>query len=203
MFSVNHDHLSPFTVEIDCCQEPAARVPGAGGDVGKVDWEKAASRTINRSTSGYPVEDAPVVRLDHDGTHLYIELDDPTPPRRLQRRGFFAGDHWELFFSADRKRPYRQMGIRPGGSWQSLSHGEPTPWKAPAEVVQLKGDDRWVIRVALPLKELDHGGRVAPGTALYMNIFRGQTRGEPPLALSPTFSKSFHVIERLAELQLK
>ena len=54
--------------------------------------------------------------------------------------------------------------------------------------------------VCSPLSHVTDSGATS-GSTLYVNVFRGNRAD--PLAWSPTFEASFHVLERLGEVRLE
>ena len=142
--------------------------------------------------SGNPTKRKLSGRIVHDGTFLYLELQERTNPKTLVRGGdLWDGDDWEIFAAAQRSVPYRQMGIGPTGWHMGLTYGEPggNKWKCAVKVVSdVTAPDRWTVRMALPLADLVPGG-AKPGQTIYMNFTRvGWTGGLNVHCWSPTFT---------------
>jgi len=161
---------------------PAVKAPklaAADGDPEKVDWDKAVSLREWHAQEGGPAEKKLEARLAHDGAWLYMQLVEWVDPKTLtiNTACLWNGDDWEIFFAKQRAKPYRQLGLGPGGAAEGLAHGETagkrmTEWDSGAVVrSDISAPDRWTTRVALPLAKLAPDG-LAAGDRLYMNIIR-------------------------------
>jgi len=193
----------------------------AGGDPAEVDWTRAAelggpwfnrgkARPAAREFSG---------RLAHDGTYLYVELIDPCETSKLVGAPMVSCyDDWELFVAAHRSQPYRQFMIGPTGKVLALLNGE-VNWQMYVEfpdhgikvVADTSKPDKWVTRMAIPLKSLVRRG-VAPGGRFYLNIVRVSGPALTPaedalpggIGLDTWVSHStVHETDRLAEIRLE
>lgn len=188
---------------------PQAKVPRCAeplkGNLAQVDWSRAAVLDGWRRLNGEPTQRRLQARLTHDGEFLYIELVEETDPSKLVSAGdIWSGDDWELFFAAERARPYRQLGVAPNGSSKAVAPNEPGgTWDCGTRMVSdTSAPDRWTVRIALPLSEL-LPGHVAPGAKLYANLCRATAGFDELLAWSPTFEARFNAVERLGCLQLE
>jgi len=175
----------------------AARLTGVlpAGDLGKVDWSKAEVMGQWFSTlKGEPTPRRLEGRLLHDGQFLYVQLQEMMDPAKLVclNDSIWDEDDWELFMASERGKGCRQMGVNAKGTHQELAYGEDkSAWESGAKVASdTSAPDRWVVRMAFPLKTLLPGG-VQPGQTIYLNVFRG-TDGAIEKAVSwvPTFVAS-------------
>jgi len=179
----------------------APRVADAGGDLGKVDWSKAAPLQDPRLPPDWfdrggdkPSARKLSGRMAHDGRFFYLELTDACDTKKLVSSAMvFPADDWEVFIAAQRTVPYRQYAVSPSAQIVALSHGETNfrmnvpindhGVKATSNVGGVSprrdtrdGDvpptpDKWVTRMAIPLSEAIPGG-VKPGGKLYLNVIR-------------------------------
>jgi hypothetical protein len=198
---------------------PSVNVPavsGANGDANKVDWSKAASlgdkwfdrgskKPANRKLSG---------RIAHDDNYLYLELTDPCDPTKLKTSAaVFCYDDWEIFIGKQRGVPYRQYAVSPAPKIVALTHGEVNFRKNVSidnpgiKAVSLKEKDKWVLRLAMPLKTMVAGG-VKPDGTLYMNVLRVSNPNLSNVKFRYEISTwvshcTVHEVERLAELKLE
>jgi hypothetical protein len=183
---------------------PLLRLPpvakGAAGDSLKVDWEKAVSAGKWGTLMGLPSFRKVESRFVQDGEYLYVRLtEELNPESLLYDAAVFGGDDWELLFASRRgEKPYRQIGINPKGEHKEMAYGE-NAWESGAKVVSGTDAKSWKVCMAFPLKNLVPG-RIKPGQSVYVNIMRG---GKEPLAWSPTFEGSFHVLDRMGEIVLE
>ena len=163
----------------------ARRVPAAGGDPNKVDWEKAGSlgdRFYDRG-SDKPIAYKMDGHICHDGKYLYMELNDHADPAKLHvSPGINCYDDWEIMLALQRAQPYRQYMVGPTAMTKALSYGEVNwhqgvPAREYAEpsfglkVVSDTSGDEWAVRLAFPLdRMLDKP--VKPGDTFYANLIR-------------------------------
>jgi hypothetical protein len=152
---------------------------------------------------GTATERALDVRLAHDGRFLYVRLRETLDPRTLVSHPevWSGDDDWELLFAPERgANPYYQFGVNPDGKHLTLAYGVPSRrWESGARVVSKTDDDSWTVGLAFPLERLVPGG-TKPGRTIYANLLRG---GNEPLAWSPTYSHSFHTLQRMGEIVLE
>jgi hypothetical protein len=179
---------------------------GAAGDPLKVDWSKATSGGEWWMTIGYPAARKAEARFAQDGEYLYIRLSEDANPEPLANDpGVWSGDHWELFFTAERgTKSCRQIGITPAGKHLGLAHGESSgTWESGVKVISETGVNSWKVSLAFPLVRLLPGG-VKPGQTIYINMFRGYGGiGCDALAWSPTFENNFLSPDRMGEIILE
>lgn len=189
---------------------PQVRVPrlatAADGDVTKVDWSQAANLGKWGSLSGDSTDRKIESRIAHDGSYFYVQLTEQTNPARLASGGqVWDGEDWEVFFAAQRAKPYRQICIAPNGkhlelAWDEAGSGA---WDSGIRVISdISSHDQWTVRCALPFTKIVPGG-LKPGAKLYCNLYRGSPSGLDRLAWVPTFSTGFHDVSRLAELVMQ
>ena len=180
-----------------------SRITGADGDASKVDWAKARVLDEWRTIEGFPSSRKVEARLAHDGRYLYVRLQERLDPRDLVSRGnVWSGDDWEMFFAAERKKPYHQFGVAPSGKYSTAAKAAPA-WRPRLVVVSdTSAPGRWVVRVAFPLENLIPGG-VQTGGAFYANFYRASPRASRQLAWSPNFKRGFHELSRMGEFTLE
>lgn len=156
-------------------------VPAAGGELGKVAWDKAAPMAGGwyQRGSAQPADRAFSGRLAHDGEYLYIELVDPCATKNLTvSPGVACFDDWEFYLSRTRSLPYRHFLAGPTGMFVANSNGE-VNWRMFVPLLEHGGKatgdtsapDQWICRVAIPLKEVVQGG-AKPGEKIYLNVVR-------------------------------
>jgi hypothetical protein len=201
--------LQPEINKLKAQAPPSGRVPclkgaEADGDPAKVDWTKALALGGWRTLEGYSTNRKVKALLIHDHKYLYVQLEEMLDPSKLvSDGGIWMGDDWEVFFAAQRGKPYRQIGVNPMGGHLELAHGETGAWDSGVKVVSnAKVPDRWTVRIALPLDKLLPGG-LKPGGKFYANFYRATPNLEELLAWSPNFSSSFHETSRMGELVLE
>ena len=193
----------------------APSVPDAGGDPAKVAWDKAAEldSTWSRCGGSEPAARKLAGRIAHDAKYLYVELVDPCVTKKLVASPQIACyDTWELFLANQRDLPYRQFLMGPTGMVAALLNGE-VNWrmyvrhpKHGAHVVcDTSAPDRWVARIAIPLREAVPGG-VKPGGTIYLNVIRVASpavSGQGPYQISTWVPyTTVHDVDRLAEVTL-
>ncbi len=202
---------------------PVLRIPRlpageASGNPADVDWSRAAGVAAWRTLGGGTMPERRVRgALAHDGTCLYVLMEEPLQTARLDAKEY--GDTWQLFFAGKRGRaPYSHLSVNPRGEHEAHLYGATpavqwqSPWNNRATVTSSRTDGRWRVQVAIPLAEIIPGG-VAPGRPFYANIVRGTSiEGEyhgVSLAWSSPFRDQFsrsggmHDISRLAEVTLE
>ena len=185
----------------------APRVDPAGGDHNKVDWGRAGVLGRWRGIAGDATQRHIDARIAHDGEFLYLRLSEKGD---LASPGssplIYDADDWEVFIAGQNGGPaYRQISTNPEGKWQALKYESlrnGKPWKVDAKVISKVTDERdeWTAWFVLPLSHVTDSGATS-GSTLYVNVFRGNRAD--PLAWSPTFEASFHVLERLGEVRLE
>lgn len=169
----------------------------SGGGVMK-GWLTATGKTSDKSIEG---------AMLHDGRNLYVRLIDRMNPAELvDRKGSIWGsDNYEIFFAAQRGKPYWQIGIHFDGHYRAYIHpgGE---WKFGGRLISnTSGGDAWVVYLAVPLEEIGvQGARTGQpkGRQIYMNVIRSM-RIQPQVAVmwNPTFGP-YHAPDRFAEVTL-
>jgi len=178
--------------------------PTIAGDARNVDWTHAAQLSDWRQCEGGPTLHTVDARIAHDGNYLYLKLSESLNGPLHGADDIWSGDDWELFFSAQRGKPYRQVGMNPHGALLDLP-SDPKLTLCGATGVSDVQKDRWTIYLALPLAKLVPGG-LKSGSVFYGNFFRQAGGGDTfreYLAWSPNFTSSFHMPERFAKLTLE
>jgi hypothetical protein len=173
------------------------------GDLNQVDWEKAGVLGNWRSLYAEPTEREVEGRIAHDGTYLYVQLEEKLDTKTLviTDNNVWGEDEWEIFIAKQQGQPYRQMGVNAKGTHIDLAWGEEEKeWDSGAKVISdYSAPNRWTTRIAFPLVKLAPGG-VKPGEKIYLNIIRS-TKMTNTLAWIPTFG-GFHAPEQLGEIAL-
>ena len=156
-----------------------------------------------RTLMGEPTERQVEGRLAHDGSHLYLQLQEKLDPKTLVvTDDVWSDDEWEIFVAKQRSAGYRQMGVNAKGTHIDLAYRENTDkWDSGAVVVSDRSaPDRWTTRLAFPLAQLLPGG-VQPGGTLYLNVVRS-TQYSNALSWIPTFG-GYHAPSRFGEVLLE
>ena len=183
----------------------AVRIPdkAAGGDLAKVDWSTADALTHWRSlTAGEDTDRKLEARLLHDGTYLYVQLQETMTadaPASAEE-----GEWWQLCFSRARSAPYRDMWINGKAKHVDLTIGGTSrEWDSGAVALSdVKANpSRWQMRIALPLAKLLPGG-LAPGDKVCMNIVRIPADKSGQVAWNPTFTNGGYEPSRFGSLEL-
>lgn len=189
-------------------EPPSADVPrvaAAAGDPERVDWNKAAVLDNWATLRGESTNRQVQARLAHDGTYLYVQLQETgINPAKLVLGAAITvwdEDEWEIFVARKRGGQHRQMGLNAAGVHYDLAYDEPSKdWDSG---VILRSDvsapDRWTVRMALPLSKLVVGGARA-GDTLYFNALRA-TQMIKALSWSPTYG-GFREPDRLGQIRL-
>jgi hypothetical protein len=197
-------HLAQRTAAQQRVQVPRMAGADPAGDPTKVDWSQAAVMKDWRSLMGDATTRQVEGRLIHDGTYLYLQLEEKLDPKQLVMtdNNVWGEDEWEIFVGKKQAQPYRQMGVNAKGTHIDLAWGEDTEkWDSGAVVVSDRTQpDRWTTRIAFPLDKLAPGGVKAPAQ-LFMNVIRS-TRMQDTLGWVPTFG-GFHAPEVMGEVMLK
>jgi len=178
--------------------------PATAGDARNVDWAHATQLTAWRQCEGGPTLHTVDARIAHDGQYLYLKLTESLNGPLHGADDIWSGDDWELFFSAQRTKPYRQVGMNPHGALLDLPSDPKLPLCGATGVSDVQ-KDRWTIYLALPLDKLVPGG-LKSGSVFYGNFFRQAGGGDTfreYLAWSPNYTSSFHMPERFGELTLE
>jgi hypothetical protein len=181
------------------------KVEAADGDLGRVDWSKAAPLGGWRTCQGDQTDRRVEGRVAHDGRYLYVELSEQLDATRLVSTGaIWDGDDWEVFFARERNASSRQIGVAPNGKHFALRHGEEGgAWTDGVQVASdTSGGDHWTVRFAFPVGTLLPRG-VEPRTTFYANFYRASPGAGNLLAWSPNLKASFQDTSRLGELTLE
>ncbi|MBT4820092.1 MAG: DUF4838 domain-containing protein [Lentisphaerae bacterium] len=171
----------------------ATRVPSAGGDPTKVEWNKGGSLGSTWYLRGGDAASRRTFggRVCHDGEHFYLELveENVTEDQLEVSAQIFCFDCWEPLFARQRAQPFRQYAVGPTGMTVALSHGE-VNWRQNVKMAETgfraatdTGGSRWVTRMSWPLVSLVDQP-VKPGETIYMNVLR---TSNPALAQEPRY----------------
>jgi hypothetical protein len=108
-----------------------------------------------------------------------MRLEDPCDTKKLVASpGVACYDDWEIFTSANRAIPYRQIMVGPTGLVSANTNGElnwrmGVPWDDHG--AHVAGDttnpNLWTEWVAIPLANVDQGG-AKPGGQFYLSVIR-------------------------------
>lgn len=189
---------------------PSLTVPAvtnALGDPTKVPWEQAAALTGGWFVYGgkQPAERRLTGRMAHDGQFLYVELVDPCDTTKLMVSPMvYPCDDWEIFAATQLGKSYRQIVVGPDSRTaflQDRANVSPEAAQSLRAVSDKTSPDRWVTRLAIPLKELVPGGAQA-GDKIYLNVLRASSpalKGSIDTWVSYT---TVHEVDRLAAVVL-
>jgi hypothetical protein len=194
------------SAEAPCLAAPPDRDPR------KLDWTKAGVLANWGSMDGKPTTRKIDARIAHDGTHLYLRLQEYMDTIKLVRDApsVYAGDDWEVFVARRNSlgEPYRQIGVDAKGQSADVSYNvtdQGLIQEADAKVYSDTGAaDCWRVFLAIPLDRLLPGRAVAkPGESVSLNIVRA-TRGSAETAAMwiATMTASFHELDRLGRIAL-
>jgi len=193
----------------------ATRVPAAGGDPGKVPWEKAGDVGDKWYLRGGQAPSKRVFkgRVCHDGEYFYLELveENVKADRLVASAMVFCYDVWEPLFARQRAQPFRQYAVGPTGMTKAISYGE-VNWRQGVgmadtgiRAVTDTAGDRWVSRLSWPLATLVDKP-VKPGETIYMNILRTsnpKVSGEYPYGIDTWVSYcTVREVDRLGDVKL-
>jgi hypothetical protein len=197
-------HLAQKALAAQRVQVPALTDASPGGDPAKVDWSQAAVMTGWRTLMGDTTPRQLEGRVTHDGSYLYLQLEERLNPKTLviTDDDVWGEDEWEIFVARDPKLPYRQMGVNAKGTHIDLAWGEAdSKWDSGAVVISDRSvPDRWTTRIAFPLAKLLPGGATVP-SSIRLNVIRS-TKMSEALAWIPTFG-GYHAPEMLGEVVLQ
>jgi hypothetical protein len=194
--------------ELRGSQMPTASIPriaAAQGAPDRADWTAAATLGNWSTLRGEATDRQVQARMAHDGTYLYVQLQEQgINPAKLvlgDSITVWNEDEWEVFFARERGPRFRQMGLNAAGVHFDLAYGESSSeWDSGVALhSDVSAPDRWTVRMALPLRQLVAGG-AKPGDTLYFNAIRA-TRMVRWLAWSPTYG-GFREPTRMGEIQL-
>ncbi len=173
------------------------------GNPRKVNWAAAGVLGNWRTLRGDATPRRVEARVAHDGKYLYLKLEELTDTSKLaiEDDNIWHEDEWEVFFSRQRARPYRQIGVNVRGVHQDLEHDAGmVKWDSGSQVFSdATAPDRWVVHISVPLDKLLPGG-AKPGETIYMNVFRA-THMQNTLGWVPTYG-GFHEPTRMGQVVL-
>lgn len=206
--AVRYRRDAPELERIKAAPLPRVMVPAiatAAGDGSKVDWNKALNAGRWSEITGLASKIDIEMKLAHDGKFLYVQLTDPRHGNTLvSSTNIFSGDDWELFFAAQRARPYHQFAFNPAGDNAALrwTDGDDEPkWQSGANLQTVVTAQGWTAQLALPLEKLLPGG-IRPGQTFFANAYRSKPNSLA-LAWSPNFNSSFHDLKRMVQVVLE
>lgn len=209
-----YHYKAQYKTEVEALrQEPPAtftvariKTAATNGNPDNVIFPTDASVKIGRTTYGWPSKARSAdVWMAHDGQYLYVKIDDHCDGSKVTPSAdlWFWGKRWEIFFGAQRGKPYRQLGFMPINRvlyWTSekgdtFEHG-----------VQCKAStdaSTWHIQFSIPLSSLSVNHDVKPGGRFYLQLIGPAWEGEDVLALTPiTEPSKYHDMPRAAEITL-
>ncbi len=176
----------------------------ASGDPGAVDWSKAVDIGSWRTVLGERSPRVISTKLAHDGQYLYIDLNEQMDTKKLiTGPEVWRGDDWEMFFAAQRAKPYRQISIGPDGMFSASEYGANTPgWNPQVRTLSdTTSGQYWSCRVSIPLKDLVSESTVI-GDSFYANFYRATGGSSNLMAWSPNFTASFHETSHMGKFTL-
>ena len=187
----------------------AFRVADASGDPAKVDWTRIPALRPFRTISGFPGGSGRELKCAHDGTFLYLVFTEKGDASKLRNApDLWSGDGIEFLISGTRARPYAQYAVNPGGksamigyyyeNMVTYSHA----LNSRAVLRSTVTENGWRVACAIPLDEIPPEKTARPGNAFYFNFFR-TIPGMVSLAWSPTYTNSYHELERMGKITLE
>lgn len=199
-------YLETAKIPIQSASVPRLPTP-ATTNLAALDWSKAAVLTQWRGINGQEHPDRHEKQMEgrllHDGTNLYIRLQDLMDPNQLKDRGnIWFSDEYELFFGRQRAPQYNQIGIHFNGDHEGFQWPARKRWDSGIAVVSDRTQkDRWVLYLTLPLDRLILDG-VKAGDTFYMNVVRSMGMAESAVAWNATL-RGYHAPERFGEITLE
>jgi len=193
----------------------AKRVPDAGGNPDKVDWDKAGDLGDKWYIRGGKDPSTRTFRgkVCHDGKYFYLELveEDVTSDQLHASPQVFACDVWEPIFARQRAQPFRQYAVGPTGMTVAISYGE-VNWRQKVKMDETgisaatdTSGNRWITRLSWPLDTIVDQP-VRPGETLYMNVIRvsnSKLAGELGFGIDTWVSYcTVREVDRLGEVKL-
>ena len=187
----------------------AFRVADASGDPAKVDWTRIPALRPFRTISGFPGGSGRELKCAHDGTFFYLVFMEKGDASKLRNApDLWSGDGIEFLISGTRARPYAQYAVNPGGksamigyyyeNMVTYSHA----LNSRAVLRSTVTENGWRVACAIPLDEIPPEKTARPGNAFYFNFFR-TIPGMVSLAWSPTYTNSYHELERMGKITLE
>jgi len=183
------------------------KIASKSGDASQVDWGKAESITW-KAINGFPTAPGRTLQIAHDRKFLYVKYFEPGDATKLETgKDLWHGDILEMFFAAGTERPYHHFAVNPAGKTSAMAYYNRDlatyegAWESEVKVENRATADGWTFLAAFPLEKLLPGDGLKPGTEFRANFFRGMP-GKLAQAWSPTFTTSFHTLDRLGKLKL-
>ena len=203
--SLRQKSASFLLMEKDPPSLTVPRIAKAGGEPGKVAWEKAAPINLWVTKFGQEIPERKLRgALAHDGEFFYLLLEESGLDTGKLSPVWWGGDGWELFLSNHQNGPeYRQLALNSNGEYLVYEYQKGHKQiDIQAKLQSEKTADCWQTRLAIPLNNL-LPETIQPGGECFLNIFR-QTRFRPGehLCWSPIFEAGYHDLERLGKIIL-
>lgn len=176
----------------------------AQADLSKVDWSQCVDIGPWRSVMGERSPRVISTKVAHDDKYLYVEMNEQLDTTKLAvGPEVWRGDDWELFFAAQRAKPYRQISIAPDGRTASTEYGGSLLSWDPGVIVesQTSSGTNWSCRVAIPLAKL-LPKPISTGDSFYANFYRATGGSSNLMAWSPNFTASFHETSHMGKFTL-
>ena len=177
------------------------------GDPATADWNKAAAFSQWSSAEGNKIPERKISgKILMDSKYLYLLLEEKGLDLSKLNPQWWAGDAWELFFSASRTGvPYKQLAINSDGNLYAFAYTDnmanQTVWKAGAVVKTEKKNGNWKTLISIPLTALMEQNAIDNGSPIFMNIFRASKHlNGKIMCISPIFDASYHDMSNLAEM---
>jgi hypothetical protein len=182
------------------------------GDPRKLDWTKAGVLANWSSLDGKPTPRKIEARIAHDGTHLYLRLQEYMDTGKLVRdaASVHSGDDWEVFVARRNSlgEPYRQIAVDAHGKSADSSYNvtdQGLIQEAGAKVYSdTSAPDCWRVFLAIPLDRLLPGrAATRAGETVAINVVRATLGSAETAAMwIATMTASFHELDRLGRIVL-
>jgi len=133
------------------------------GDLGKVNWADALGLLNWAGPHGEGSMRKIIGHATHDGTHLYIRLEETIDPETVQAaRNITSGDYWSVYLSADNKYPLREIRINPKGKWRPFVWTEKGVKMLACRGLKVRAGKSaagWFAELAVPLDSISPAGK--------------------------------------------
>jgi hypothetical protein len=161
------------------------RVPFASrgspqGDPAKTDASEALALTRWRSPIAEPTQRKVMARLIHDGTCLYLQLEEQCGPKTLKSTDdVVGGDYWQVLFAGQAGTPVHNLLVNAVG--KRLLDGQPSNLSVATET----SPGACTVSVALPLTQIP----AVAGGQIRLNVVRRSGVSDDQPMWSPSFGQ--------------
>ncbi|HCG25504.1 MAG TPA: hypothetical protein DE060_05285 [Lentisphaeria bacterium] len=179
-------------------------MPEAGGNLKKVDWNRAAKIDSWRTIDGFPFSLKAKLLCAVDKTHLYLRYEEQGNEFSKGVKSLWEGDHLEIFLASQGALPVHQLCIGANGMIERYGHyykndaAYSTAWNYGPEPVVQTENGRLFMETAIPLRSL----RTGSGKEIRLNLFRVFPGGKKG-CWSPIFVPAHNTPERMGRIVLR